>query len=168
MRDGFQGHRATLDDWTLHLSTLFPEARLKQFIEVRGCDAGSIPMILALGPLCHALLYDDVAMREATALTAALDMSDRLDLATAVARTGLSTEIPAVGRTVLELARELIDIAEDGLRRVGPVELPFLEPLREIVDTGRSPADHVIGLWEREPDTVERIRRLAYPGLGGE
>ncbi|WP_428263461.1 glutamate--cysteine ligase, partial [Haliangium sp.] len=58
LHEGFQGHRATMDDWALHLSTLFPEVRMKKYLEVRGCDSGAADTVLALGPLCRGLLYD--------------------------------------------------------------------------------------------------------------
>jgi glutamate--cysteine ligase len=69
MRDGYDGERATLADWAMHLSTLFPEGRLKKFIEVRGCDCGSLEMIGALAPMMRGVLYDATARAAATALT---------------------------------------------------------------------------------------------------
>jgi glutamate--cysteine ligase len=163
MTAGFDGHRATIDDWALHLSTLFPEARLKRFLEVRGCDSGSLGMICALGPLCRGLLYDDTARSEATALTAGLDFAQRLELQRDVARLGLAARVGGGPRTVLELARELVDIAADGLSRERPQELGLLEPLREIVETGRTQADAVVDLWRGEPDLTRRIAALSHP-----
>lgn len=163
MVEGFEGHRATMADWELHLSTLFPEARLKKFLEIRGCDAGSIGTILALGPLCRGLLYDDTARAAAVALTSELEFSQRLELQEQVARLGLGARIPGSGRSVLELSKELVAIARDGLGRVHPDELPYLEPLQEIVETGRTQADAVVDLWQSEPDLAKRIEALAYP-----
>jgi glutamate--cysteine ligase len=77
MQEGWQGLHATRSDWALHLSTLFPEGRLKKFIEVRGCDCGSLEMIEALGPMMRGLLYDTAARDAATALTANLSFADR-------------------------------------------------------------------------------------------
>jgi glutamate--cysteine ligase len=149
MREGFQGHRATLEDWALHLSTLFPEARMKRFIEVRGCDSGSLALVLALGPLSRALLYDDTARRAAIALTASLDMNERRALVEAAARSGLRAQVGSTGRSVGDLARDLLAIAEDGLGRLEPGELPYLEPVREIVHSGRTQADAVLDLWRK-------------------
>jgi glutamate--cysteine ligase len=163
MHNGFDGHHATIDDWALHLSTLFPEARLKKFLEVRGCDSGSVAMICALGPLSRGLLYDSTGRSEATALTARLDFAERLDLQRDVARRGLAATLGGSSRTVGELAKELVAIAADGLRREAPDEIPLLEPLREIVETGRMPAASVVDLWQHEPDTSARIAALAHP-----
>jgi glutamate--cysteine ligase len=111
LREGFQGERAVLADWHLHLSTLFPETRLKGYLEVRGADAGSQPMVLALPALWKGLLYDDDACAAASALTAHLSYEERLALRADVPRTGLSAELPARGGgkvRMLELARALV------------------------------------------------------------
>jgi glutamate--cysteine ligase len=95
MREGFGGEHALRADWALHLSTLFPEGRLKKFIEVRGCDCGSFEMISALGPFSRGLLYDPTARAAATALTASLSFADRQRLADEVPRLGCAAR--AVG-----------------------------------------------------------------------
>jgi glutamate--cysteine ligase len=169
MRDGFAGERATIDDWALHLSTLFPEARLKQYMEVRGCDAGSFEMIASLGPLCRGLFYDDEARRAAIALTAGLDFSERVDLVRAVPRTGLATPVGRTGHTVGDLARDLVLIAGEGVARQEPTELRYLDPLRVIVEERRTQADRAADVWRaHQGDLPALIRGLAYPGLGGE
>jgi glutamate--cysteine ligase len=169
MRDGFAGERATMDDWALHLSTLFPEARLKQYMEVRGCDAGSFEMIAALGVLSRGLLYDDEARRQAIALTADLEFADRLALSREVPRAGLATPVGRTRRTLCDLARDLIVIAAEGVARQEPSELRYLEPVREIVTEGRTQADRIVDLWrEHEGDMPRLIRAMAYPGLTGE
>jgi glutamate--cysteine ligase len=168
MRDGFEGERATIDDWALHLSTLFPEARMKQYLEVRGCDAGSFEMIAALGVLTSGLLYDDEARQHAIALTAGLDFSERLDLLRAVPRTGLATPVGRTGHTVGDLARDLLLIAAEGVARRNPDELRYLEPVRQIAEEGRTQADGIVDLWRNGPrDVAGLIRALAHPGLSG-
>ena len=165
MREGFDGERATLNDWALHLSTLFPEARLKTYIEVRGCDAGSFEMITALGVLSRGLFYDPEARRAATELTADLDYDTRIALMRSVPRGGMRT---TVGRTTVgALARELYAIARAGVERQEPSELPYLETVRAIVEEGVTQADRVAEIWRRnagDPATI--IRELSYPGLG--
>jgi glutamate--cysteine ligase len=164
--DGFHGARPTMDDWGLHLSTLFPEARLKSFLEVRGCDCGTREMVLALGPLCRGLLYDADAREAATALTAGLSFAERQALHVDVARRGLAATLPG-GRTIGELARELCAIAREGVRRITPDELALLAPVEEVAATGRTQADAFRELWNRtggDPDAV--IDHLAHPGLG--
>jgi glutamate--cysteine ligase len=168
LRDGLAGERATMDDWALHLSTLFPEARLKTYMEVRGCDAGSFEMIAALGVLCRGLLYDDEARSNAIALTAGLSFSDRVDLLHEVPRSGLATRVGRSARTVGDLARDLLVIAAEGVARLEPGELPYLDPLRVIAEEGRAPADRLADLWrEHASDMPRLIRAMAYPGLTG-
>jgi glutamate--cysteine ligase len=156
LRNGFDGARATLDDWALHLSTLFPEARMKGYIEVRSCDAGSAPMVVALGPLCRGFLYDTDARAAATALTDGLDIAQRDQLTVEVARHGLRATLPD-GRRVADLARELVAISEAGLRAQVPEELPFLDPVREIVDSERTQADRVLEVWQRTGGDRARV-----------
>ncbi len=168
MRDGFAGERATMDDWALHLSTLFPEARLKQYMEIRGCDAGSFEMIAALGVLCRGLLYDEEARRQAIALTAGLDFAERIALLRAVPRTGLATPVGGTRATVRDLARDLVAIAAEGVSRQEPGELRYLDPVVAIVEEGRTQSDRVADLWRANAgDVPGLIRAMAYPGLAG-
>jgi glutamate--cysteine ligase len=164
MHDGLAGEHALLADWALHLSTLFPEGRLKKFIEVRGCDCGSLPMIAALGPFTRGLLYDPTARAAAIALTARLSYPERQRLADDVPRLGFAAR--AGGRNVGDLALELVAIARDGLSRVAPSAVPLLAPVEEIATTRRTQSDHIIDLWRANaPDRAAVIRALAHPGL---
>jgi glutamate--cysteine ligase len=165
MRDGFQGTRATDADWALHLSTLFPEGRLKKFIEVRGCDCGSIPMIEALAPMMRGLLYDTTACRAATELMGGLTFEERQRIANDVPRQGLATR--AGTHTLGELAKQLVAIARDGLSRVAPHAVHLLEPVEQIATTGRTQSDQIIELWQRHAGNRDAlITALAHPGLG--
>lgn len=167
MREGFQGERATMDDWALHLSTLFPEARLKTYIEVRGCDAGSFEMITALGALSKGLLYDGDARRAAIGLTAGVSFAERIDLLRAVPVGGLATPVGRTGRTAGDLARDLLAIAESGLERQDRSELGHLAPLRAIVEDRRTQADQAADAFRATAgNRAALIRELAYPGLG--
>ena len=162
---GYHGEHATRADWALHLSTLFPEARLKKFIEVRGCDCGSLEMISALGPFVRGFLYDDTARKAAIELTAKLTIEERQRLADDVPRRGLAAEV--AGLRVGELARELVAIARDGLGRVAPSALPLIAPVEEIAETGRTQADKIIELWKTHAgDRTKLVQALAHPGLG--
>ena len=78
MQAGWNGHRATRSDWALHLSTLFPEVRLKKYLEVRGADCGSMAMNAALAPLTRAISYDATARDAAWALTAKATFAERV------------------------------------------------------------------------------------------
>lgn len=167
LRDGFGHVRATIHDWELHLSTLFPEARMKRFIEIRGCDGGSRDMVLSLGPLVRALFYDDDARAAATALCAGPTVAERIALHEAVARDALRARFPSTKHTVGDLARDLIAIAADGLRRQAPDELRFLAPLERIVTERRTEADRALDAWTAcNGDPLGVAAALAHPGLG--
>jgi len=146
---------ATIADWDLHLTTLFPEVRLKRFIEVRGADASPSPFICALPALWKGILYDDSATAEAWLLVADWGPDQRLEMLEAVARDGLRAR--AAGTSVLELARELVRIADAGLGRIAQRgetdsdERHFLDPLRERIEDRRSLSAVVLDAW-RESD----------------
>ncbi len=167
MEQGFGEHRATIDDWALHLSTLFPEARMKRLIEIRGCDAGSVAMAVALGALCRGLFYDSAACQEASQLTKGLEFSQRITLWQAVAQRGFMARVPGRRIDVGALCRELVAIADDGLGREAPFERTYLDPLKEIVEDGRTQADHLADEWRRSNgDRRAMVDCLAHPGLG--
>ena len=166
MREGHAGERATMDDWALHLSTLFPETRLKTYMELRGCDAGSFEMIAALGVLARGLLYDDEACRHAIALTERLDFGARLRLTRDVPRTGLATRVGDTRHTIGDLARDLLTIAAEGVARQQPTELRYLDPVRTIVEERRTQADRLADIWRESGGDIQRlIHSMAYPGL---
>jgi glutamate--cysteine ligase len=164
MAEGHKDARATDADWALHLSTLFPEGRLKRFIEVRGCDCGSLAMIEALGPMMRGLLYDPTSRGEATALTKKLSIDARQRLADECPRSGLATR---AGRHALrDLAKELVAIARDGLSRVAPASIGLLAPVEAIASTGRTQADQILDLWKKHRgNRAALIGALAHPGL---
>jgi glutamate--cysteine ligase len=165
MRDGYEGTRATLADWALHLSTLFPEGRLKKFIEVRGCDCGSLPMIQALAPMMRGLLYDNTARTAATELTAKLSFAEHLRIADEVPQRGFATR--AGTHTIGELSKQLVEIAKDGLARISPHSASLLAPVEQIASSGRTQADAIVELWERHAgNRAALIAALAHPGLG--
>lgn len=141
LSQGWNGHRATLDDWALHLSTMFPEVRLKKTIELRGADAGPMPFIRALGALWRGLLDDASARREAWKLVCHHSLSDRNRLRQDVPRLGLEARVG--GEKLAEIAVRLLAVADDGLARLpgGEADRRLLEPIRDFADAGRSPAD---------------------------
>jgi glutamate--cysteine ligase len=166
LEKGFEGHRPTLEDWDLHLTTLFPEVRLKRFIEVRGADAVPPGLICALPALWKGILYDADAMAAAEALADQWSFEQRVASLDAVARAGLAAEV--AGEPVLGLARELVAIADEGLRRIGhagsssPDERGFLDPIRERLDHERSPGEEILQRWEGEwAGSVDRLIEYA-------
>lgn len=154
IRDGFAGRRPTVDDWNLHLTTVFPEVRLKRIIEVRGADAVPRDFICALPAVWKGLFYDDAACAAAWSLVEGLSQEEREAAQVDVARRGLSAEI--AGRSALDLARELVEISSEGLRAIAepagqdPDERSFLEPLREQLALGRSQGEILIDRWRGE------------------
>ncbi len=143
---------ATLLDFELHLTTLFPEVRLKRFIEVRGADAVPSGLICALPALWKGLLYDRGALDAAWDLVRDWPFEERVAAVDAVARKGLGASI--AGRPVLELARELVEISAGGLQRIGhagvqdPDESGYLDPLRDVLAAGMSPGESILERWE--------------------
>lgn len=161
---GWEGERATLADWGLHLSTLFPDVRLKKFIEVRGCDCGSFAMVAALAPMVRGLVYDSTARAAATALTTRLSLAERERLADEVPQRGFAARVG--NHTIGELAKELVAIARDGLGRVAPASIPLLAPVEEIAASGRTQSDRIVELWQRHAgDRRALIAALAHPEL---
>ncbi|MGN6376640.1 MAG: glutamate--cysteine ligase [Sphingomonas sp.] len=151
------GELPTMDDWNDHLSTAFPEVRLKTFLEMRGADGGPWNRICALPALWVGLLYDQGALGAAWDLVKDWSMADREALRNAVPKLALDAPIPGGGR-LKDIAGEVLDIAAAGLtararlNSSGDNEGGFLEPLREIVRTGKVPAqallDHYEGPWQ--------------------
>jgi glutamate--cysteine ligase len=156
------GERPTLDDWSDHLTTLFPEVRLKRFLEMRGADSGPWQRICALPALWVGLLYDAQALDAAWNLVKDWTAEEREALRNGVPRTALAT--PFRSTTVQHVAREVLRIARRGLRARRRInassqdEAIFLEPLEEVAHSGCTLADRLIeryeGPWRREIDHV--------------
>jgi glutamate--cysteine ligase len=159
-RDGLDGARATLDDWELHLTTLFPEVRLKRTIELRGADAAPMPFAEALGALWRGLLDDPGACKEAWGLVAGASTEERLALRRSVPAQGLAARLG--GHSLKELAGALVAIARDGLGRLpgGAGDAALLEPLAEAAASGRCPADQQLDDFESCGGDRARLCRL--------
>jgi len=146
--EGSGGETATIRDWELHLSTLFPEVRLKRYIELRGADAGPMPMAAALGALWRGLLDDRDARTAAWELVAKPSFAERQALRHEVPRAALAATFG--GRPLRELALELIRISDAGLARLsgGEEDRPLLAPLWAYAASGRTPADELLEEFE--------------------
>ncbi|MES2021301.1 MAG: glutamate--cysteine ligase [Pseudomonadota bacterium] len=157
------GEKPTLDDWNDHLSTAFPEVRLKTFLEMRGADGGPWGRICALPALWVGLLYDQGALDAAWDVVKHWTIEERQALRDAVPKLGLDAPI-AGGRTLRAIAGEVIDIASAGLTARGRTdssgsnETGFLDPLREIVRSGKVPAEMLLekyhGVWNGDVSKV--------------
>ena len=151
------GEKPTLSDWADHMTTVFPEARVKKYIEMRGADGGPWRRLCALPALWVGLMYEQSALDAAWDLVKAWDDETREGLRRAAARDALQGEAGGVKRH--DLAREVVAIAHAGLKaraRPGaggliPDETHFLNALEESVETGRVPADELLekyhGAW---------------------
>jgi glutamate--cysteine ligase len=148
------GERPTLGDWSDHLTTLFPEVRMKRFLEMRGADGGRWRRICAVPAFWTGLLYDRVSLDAALDLVRGWSAEEQQTLRDGVPRTGLGT--PFRAGTVLEVAREAVAIARAGLARRGLLdaqgndETRYLEPVEAILRDGISPAQEMLTRYENE------------------
>ncbi len=151
MAEGLEGYAATLADFEVHLTTLFPEVRLKRVIEVRGTDAVPSPMTCALPAFWKGLLYEGEACAAAWSLVEGWSFAEREDFLEQAARFGLAARGPH--GSALDLAAELVAISDEGLRRIahfgahGRDESEFLDPLRAQLALGKSPAEVMLDHW---------------------
>jgi glutamate--cysteine ligase len=145
LAEGFHGERATMADWELHLSTLFPEVRLRPYIEMRAADAGTRGMVKALPALYRGLLYDGEARRAAWELVAGWSFAERQALRRDVPRRGLAAEVR--GQRIHDRCRALVEIARAGLARLGD-DTTLLDPVLEVAETGRTYADRMLAAYQ--------------------
>ncbi len=151
----FPGQKPLMSDWTDHLSTAFPEVRLKSFLEMRGSDGGPWNRICALPALWVGLLYAPDALDAAWDLVKHWTIEDHQRLRDQVSKQGLCTPTPD-GRDLNALGLDVIEIAHAGLAWRGEVnsmgdnETAFLNPLRRILESGMSPAHQLLEKYENE------------------
>jgi glutamate--cysteine ligase len=145
------GARPTLADWVDHASTIFPEVRLKQYLEMRGADAGSWSRLCALPALWAGLLYCPDCLAAAWELCAGWTAEQRAALRDDAARVGLKAQI--AGRTAQDIAKDMLAIAHEGLKRrdqlsAGMVdETGYLAEVEEIAETGVTAAERLLELY---------------------
>jgi len=147
------GEMPTLSDWADHLTTIFPEARIKKFMEMRGADGGPWRRICALPAFWVGLMYDASALDAAWDICKDWDAETREDWRVGASVGGLRAEVG--GRPMRDLAAEVLEIAQAGLAaraRPGaeglvPDETHFLNALQETVETGQSPADELLARY---------------------
>ncbi len=147
------GEKPTIADWADHLTTIFPEVRLKRYLEMRGADSGPWRSLCALPALWAGLLYDQASLDAAYDLIKDWTAEERQQLRNDVPRLALRT--PFRDGTVLDIARQALDIAAGGLKARGHSNLfddetKFLGPLREFVERGQTAADALLARYHGE------------------
>jgi len=160
--EGFQGHRATEEDWRLHLNTLFPEVRLQNTLELRGADAVPRRYFCAIAALWCGIMYDDRALADAERLVADWSSEQLERLRPAVAERALAADF--CGQPLRAIAERVLEIGRAGLSRRGRVDHRgrdegwYLEPVVELVAEGRCPADVLLaGLSDRGSDLRRQV-----------
>ena len=159
---GMPGVRATISDWANHLSTTFPEVRLKRYLEMRGADSGSLPNLLALPALWVGILYDDNSLDAAWDLVKDWTAEERQKLRDDVPKFALAAKVH--GRTVFEIATEILNLSRAGLARrarlnpAGEDETRYLGVLHERLLRGSTPAQDLLekfnGPWHGSADPI--------------
>jgi glutamate--cysteine ligase len=162
LAEGLAGVPATLDDWNLHLTTLFPEVRLKAFIEFRSADGQPPERVVGLPALVKGLFYEPDCLAAGVDLVKRWTFDDVQTLYGDVTRAALDARLRGI--RVVELCRELLEISLEGLRRQraldadGRDERRYLEPIAEQVASGRTLAGELVrswtGRWERKPSNL--------------
>ena len=162
------GEKPTTSDWWDHLSTAFPEVRLKSFLEMRGADGGPWSRICALPAFWVGLLYDQSALDAAWDLVKHWTMEEREALRSAVPKQALDTPLPR-GGTLRDLGKEVLAISRSGLAARarlssgGDNETGFLETLDEIVASGKVPAQRLLDMYHGEwGGDITRVYRYSF------
>jgi glutamate--cysteine ligase len=163
-----EGQRATLKDWADHISTIFPEVRLKQYLEMRGADGGSVSRLCALPALWTGILYDPAAQAAAWDLCKDWTLEDRTQLNADIPRLALKAVV--AGRTVRDVARDMVAIAHEGLKRRNYLsggmidEGNYLGELEDIVDSGLTAAERLLELYHGawRSDASKAFEAFAY------
>jgi len=160
--EGFEGEMPTIGDWSNHLTTIFPEVRIKKFMEMRGADSGPWNSICALPAIWVGLLYDGGVLDAAWDMVKKWTPDTREELRWEVPKTALATK--AAGINVMDIAREMVDMSRAGLKArgqtdgVGADETIFLSTLEEILDKGKTRADEQLdafnGRWGGKIDPI--------------
>jgi glutamate--cysteine ligase len=162
------GEKPKMKDWADHLTTIFPEVRLKRYLEMRGADSGPWRRLCALPAFWTGLLYDQAALDGAWDLVKGWTTEERQTLRDQVPKMGLEGTI--VGRPVLDVARDVLKLAREGLNNrgktgcKGKTEASFLDVLDESVATGKTAADELLALYRGtwKGDISRVFRDFAY------
>ena len=159
MLNGIDGHFPTIEAWDLHQTSVFPEVRVKKWIEIRGADACKMPLAIAAIAFWKGLLYSDTALEKALSLTSDLSNHPESDLI-AASKDGLAATFG--GTSALALARELFTIAEAGLAECDPSATHLLGPLELQLTKGECPAREVLRLYKSSANREQFLKMVSY------
>ena len=168
LEEGYEGERASMEDWGIHLTTLFPEVRIKKYLEIRCFDNQPFDYMLAVPALTKGIFFDNDPLLAAWDLVKKWSWEERIEAYHQAHRQALGARVQGI--RLLDLAKELVTIAWEGLERqndcneAGENETIYLERLREEVDKGQCPAYHVVEHWMTRwnYDTKRLIDGTAY------
>jgi glutamate--cysteine ligase len=168
LEHGHNGERATLQDWADHLTTLFPETRIKRYIEIRSVDSQPPELMPALSALIKGIFYDPDCLLAAWDLVKGWSWDERMETYLESHKDALAARVRRY--TLLDLAKELFQIGWEGLRRQkslnrnGDDETIYLAPLKTLLFQGKCPADILVEKWEGElrQDIKNLIAYSAY------
>jgi len=154
LTSGYRGERPTIEDWNDHLTTLFPETRIKRYLEIRSVDSQPPDLMPALSALVKGAFYDNDCLQAAWDLVKGWSWDERMQVYLDSHRDALAARVRRY--SLLDLARELVEIAWEGLRRqnqvndLGDDETIYLKPLKDLLSQGKCPADVLLEKWEGE------------------
>ena len=168
LKDEIDEHKPTMGDWSNHVSTLFPDVRLKRFLEMRGADGGPWQRICALPALWVGLLYEEAALADAEELTKNWDADIVGELRSDVPKLGFKAEID--GRQLLDVAKDAVEISRKGLKARGRKneegydETLFLIPLEDTLASGMTPAERMLNAYQKNwnGDISNVFKEYAY------
>jgi len=165
LKKGLEGYKATLEDWETHATTVFPEVRLKNRLEIRNCDSQRADLMLALPALVKGIIYNPDALKQASMLMSEFSFKDIDEMRKKVPKTALETVIKGI--KVSELAQELVKIAEFSLLcnpDNNDDEAFYLEKLKELTEKKLSPADIILknwnGIWKGKVENLINYSKL--------
>lgn len=141
LKHGYKEFNANMDDWNLHMTTFFPDVRLKNYVEIRNCDCQKPDMAMAFPALIKGLFYNEESLEQVEKFVDSLSWEEINELRCQVPKHGLDLEFK--GYKLADIAREFVSIAEHSLQE----EAIYLEKLKELVSEGKTPADIIIKNW---------------------
>jgi glutamate--cysteine ligase len=161
MNSGIDGHFPSWEDWELHMTSVFPEVRIKRTIEVRGADCVSHPLAIAFCALFTGILYDNKALDDCLQLVEEFthfgSREERFNLA---CKYGLQGSIG--NKKILEWSEKMVTIAQEGLSRYQSHSQHLLEPLQRQISSGQSPGHDLLKKWQQNPIPKEIISAVQY------